>query len=155
MKIGYLRNIFALAVLAGCGSPVNDTELCSFEVRTEGITTQAASKVINLRGEMPSTCNALTRENEGKIVVQVRLTGPQDEDISLARVQAGTRSKSFDPVSSNLRAGSVDASFSSQSEPDWAVPWSDAPSRFEVAVLAPLDASDDLVPQKATVRLSL
>jgi hypothetical protein len=144
-----------LFCLAACGSPTNDSEVCSFEVVSEGVATQSASKLVSLVGTMPAQCATLTTENSGRLTVQISLAGPKDPNIVLQSAEAGDRSKSFDPVGNNLRAGSLDTRFSSQTEPAWAVPWADSPSRFNVALAAPLSASDESLPSRATVRLVL
>lgn len=156
MKISrHTATAATIAFLSACGAPTNDKELCSFGVESESVDTQSANKLVSLRGDLPPECQTLTRENQGKLIVQIRVTGPRNQDIVLQSVKAGGRSKSFDPVGNNLKAGSLDSLFSSQSEPDWSVPWADSPSRFEVALLAPLSATDSDLPQRATVRLSL
>lgn len=147
--------VILFVILNGCGAPENNSEYCQFEVTSKAVTVLSARKAVTLSGELPPKCDILTRENSGKLTVQLRLVGPKDEDITLNQVQAGSRSKSFNPAASNLKAGSLDASFSSQAEPGWAIPWTDSPDSFIVAVLAPLDAPDTELPQRASVRLSL
>jgi hypothetical protein len=141
--------------LGSCGGPENNSEYCQLELTNQLVTVQSAQKFVTLSGDLPTNCETLTRENSGKLIVQVRLVGPKDEDIALNQVQAGSRTKSFDPVASNLKAGSLDASFTSQAEPGWAIPWKDTPNSITVAVLAPLEAKDTELPQRASVRLSL
>lgn len=145
-----------LTNLSSCGvSPSNTSESCQFDVFTKNIETMAAQKRVELGGTIPQSCGTLTRENSGKLVVAVRLVGEEDETVRLAAVQAGDRTKDFDPVAANLKVGSIDAVFSSASEPSWAVPWADSPDTFEVALLAPIERSNDKLPRKASVKLSL
>ncbi len=145
----------ALLALAACGGPLNNAENCSFDVFTSSVDTQSTRKLIQLQGEMPAACETLTRENSGKLVVEVRVVGQENEDVALAGVQAGVRRKDFDTQATSLKVGSVDARFSSSSEPTWQVPWADAPELFQVALSAPLDVNTDSVPQAAQVKLSL
>ena len=144
----------SMAISCGVG-PTNTAENCQFEVFTANVATLASRKRVELSGNMPPSCETLTRENTGKLVVAVRLVGEENEDIRLAAVQAGNRSKQFDPDLANLKVGSLDAAFSSTSEPSWAVPWADAPDVFEVALLAPLATTDENLPRKASIKLSL
>lgn len=153
--VSRLVGTLAPLALLTCGSPTNDAELCTFDVKTQAVATQAASKLVSMSADLPSSCQTLTRDNSGKLIVEVTVSGPKDEGIVLQSVQAGDRDKSFDPVANNLKAGRLDTQFSSQSEPEWTVPWSDSPQRFVVALLAPLNAPEAALPQKATVRLSL
>lgn len=155
LRNGRIAMVSICLALSSCGGPENNSEYCQLELTNKLVTVQSAQKFVTLSGDLPSNCETLTRENNGKLIVQVRLVGPKDEDITLNQVQAGSRTKSFDPVASNLKAGSLDASFTSQAEPGWAIPWKDSPNSITVAVLAPLDAQDAELPQRASVRLSL
>jgi hypothetical protein len=146
----------ALALVCqSCGGTNNDAEYCLFDVTSSGVTTESTRTIIELQGELPPSCETLTRENVGKLVVEIRLSGDASPSTGLAEVEAGSRRKDFNPEVANLRAGSLDAQFSSQSEPDWSVPWEDRPETFKVALSAPLGTISSAAPQRATVRLSL
>lgn len=144
-----------LFVCSSCGGTTNDSEACSFDVTSSEVITESTRTVIELEGDLPPTCETLTRENSGKLVVEIRLAGEENSAIGLAEVEAGSRRKEFNPQQASLRAGSLDAQFSSQSEPAWSVPWADRPDFFKVAISAPLGTSSSDAPQRATVRLSL
>lgn len=152
------RQFVSLALIfvcSSCGGTKNDAEACLFDATLSDVITESTRTVINLEGNLPPACETLTRENSGKLVIEIRMAGAENSAIGLAEVEAGKRRKEFNPQQASLRAGSLDAQFSSQSEPEWSVPWTDRPDVFKVAISAPLGTRTTDAPQRATVRLSL
>lgn len=144
-----------LLTLSACGGAQNSSELCSFDVFQNSTETQSTRTLVELQGPLPEACQTLTRENTGKLVVDVRVEGDPNPGVALAEVKSGNRTREFDESVTNLGAGSVDARFSSLIEPDWQVPWEDRPSSFTVALSAPLGSTASNLPNRARVTLSL